>query len=71
MRVRGLWQSQSPILMRVKLHYEFRAGYTSLSLWINDMYGRCVNQFSTEWTTTHDHEIKMVNVESTGMLTTI
>ena len=38
---------------------------------INEMYDRCVNQLSTEWTTTHDHEIKMVKVESTKMLTAI
>jgi len=35
------------------------------------MSGRCVNQLSTECTTTHDLEIKMVKVEGTGMLATI
>jgi len=70
-RVIGLWQSQSPTPMRVELHYKFRTSYTSLSLWINEMYGICVTRLSTEWITTHDHEIKMVKVESTGMWTTI
>ena len=70
-KVRGLWQSQSPTPMRVELYYEFRTSYTSLSSWINEMYGRCGSHLSIKWTTTQDHEIKMVKVKSTGMLRTI